>query len=305
MSCVSNTGTGLLVAWEYDYPDEAGFRIYRVDNGARTYVTSVSRSLNVYAAVLPAPKTGDFSGQCFAVVAVRNSAESNLSAPKCATSSDTLHDVIVAADKEISYCHYATAGIHSQLNSSGYAPTRLANITEDCNENYAANAIGVSPYHLGYVYDTNKGIQDSYENLFERFGAYFDLSKYAGHKVVSAVLELDVHSSLVDFANYSSGGCAQEVAAAGYDWVSSSSHSLDYANFTHALKFDGLVSGKAYSSSLKQTADVTSIVQPWLNSPAANHGLIVRNQDENLGAFEERSCYATLQNVSHLHLRYQ
>jgi len=143
----------------------------------------------------------------------------------------------------------------------------------------------------GYVYDTHKGVagDDGHLNMMYRLGFRFDLSQLTGKRFLGARLVLHGQRTMSNFDN-SGILCGTELGMLTSDWWDSPHQNLDQATFANALH-----SG---SSSPSATVDVTSIVKGWLASPSSNYGLVLRNPDENLGAFTELSCLTEYDGIS-------
>ncbi len=144
---------------------------------------------------------------------------------------------------------------------------------------------------VGFTYDTHKSfLGDGFNNVLLRTAFRFDLSSLAGKNVGAATLKLHGKSSWTNFSS-ASNLCGTQLGVGTVDWWDSPSvNLLTTGNFSQSLN--------AGASGASTDVDVTAIVQKWVASPSANYGFILRNPDENLGAFTEKSCMTLYDGIS-------
>jgi len=249
----------LLLVWEWQPgsgPAEIdGYRVYRVDGGGRVLITTQANKKALTLADLP--KTGGYTGHCYAVVAYDATHESDLSGPYCASGGSIAKTVRVTAN-----------------HVRGSVKTRNKTSVSFSND-FTSTLAQASPIQVGFDYVTSVGtFVDGYHNEIRRAAVAFDVSGYANRKLVSAKLHLTLAESDGQGNNHS---CATTVGTGTEFW------------WKNSAWLDGNFSIAPTDTGPEITADVTSLVAPWLRGEP-NYGFLLRNDDENLGAFTDKRC---------------
>ncbi len=243
----------LLLGWDYHSEGHAidGFRIYAVNGGERQLVDHTTGNEALRLSDLKAP-SGGYTGACYAVAAYVGNAESDLS-----------HEYCVNSSAEVAKTIHLSA---SQLKSTsrGSAKGGLSSTTSSTQaEAYPK---------VGYYYSATKSIfGDSRSAQFWRLGVRFDVSRLTGHRIVAAKLRIafdQAHS------------CATDVGRGENEWWFAD------ANWNDGFFGDGIGIGDAGP---ELAADVTPIVTHWI-AFNENRGLVLKGNDENSGAFTNKSC---------------
>ena len=258
VSCMQLITTGaLILIWDPPAIKPDAFRVYIVDkNGAGT---SVLTSVNGGAMTLAELPTvvGGYAGRCYAVSAVTGARESDRSNTFCATTGS-----------------YATHRIFSARYSRSTVESRVHEVLFAVADQFV-NTDRV----VGYQYTDQKSvIGDSYGNLAHRSAFGFDVTTLRNSRLLSARLRLTIDKSYGKTNNYS---CASQIASGVEFWWKSDASVWMDGTWNQAVPIG--------TTGPEVSADVTSIVAPWLNG-APNYGFVARNPDENMYAFTNGQC---------------
>lgn len=243
----------LLLDWDYNVEghDVDGFRIYRVDNGAKQLVDRTTGKETIRISDVKQP-SGGYTGACYAVAAYAGKAESDLS-----------HEYCVNSSAEVAKTVHLTA---TQLKSTSRGSEKGT-----LSSTSSSTQAEVYP-KVGYYYSAEKNfLGDSRSAQFWRLGVRFDMSRLADHRIVAAKLRI-----AFDQAN----SCATDVGRGMNEWWFADT------NWNDAFFGDGIGIGDAGP---ELAADVTPIVTHWIAFDE-NRGLVLKGNDENLGAFTNKSC---------------
>ncbi|MDQ2991749.1 MAG: DNRLRE domain-containing protein, partial [Candidatus Eremiobacteraeota bacterium] len=255
----------LLLVWSWDAPGYTidGFHVYRVDGATRRLVDTVRTKGDLTLSDVPKP-AGGFGRACYAVGAFSGAGESALGAPYCADGRSAAVTTRLWAT-EVREADKASAG-GSMVAGTGQPkrPDRTA-------------MVGFSYYE-----QQNLILRDDFANTIARMGVAFDVSGLRGRTLVSAILHLPVESSTGQGNNHS---CATDVGTGSEFWWNETGW-IDGAFGNHIVPTD---TGPVAS------ADVTAIVAPWLRGEP-NYGFVVKNDDENTGAFTNETCQTIYSN---------
>ena len=255
----------LLLAWEWQPgsgPQEIdGYRVYRVDGGGRVLVATQANKKALTLADLP--QIGGYAGHGYAVVAFDITHESDPSSPYCASGGSVAKTVRISAN-------HVRGSVKTRNKSS-------VTFGGDFNSTLAQS----SPIQVGFDYATSVGtFVDGYHNEVRRAALAFDVSGYANRKFVSAKLHLALAESAGQGNNHS---CVTSVGTGTEFW------------WQNTAWLDGNFSIAPTDTGPDIVADVTPLVAPWLRGEP-NYGFLLRNDDENLGAFTDKRCRSAYTN---------
>lgn len=243
----------LLLDWDFhgDGREIDGFRIYRVDGGAKQLVDHTTGKETIRVSDIKAP-SGGYSGTCYAVAAYAGNAESELSHDYCMNSSGEVAKTVHLSATEL------------KSTSRGSAKGGLSSTTSSTQ---------AEPYpKVGYYYSATKSLfGDSRSAQYWRLGVRFDVSRLAGHRIVAAKLRIafnEAHS------------CATDVGRGENEWWFAD------ANWNEGFFGDDIGIG---DSGPELSANVLPIVSHWI-AFNENRGLVLKGNDENSGAFTNKSC---------------
>lgn len=243
----------LLLVWDWQAnagPAEIdGYRVYRVDGGARTLAyTRTGKSLTLADIVRPA---GGYGGACYAISAFTASLESALSPAYCTNGGSTTKTLRLGAIHERSSWKKHVGGGFSKTPADGTV--------------------------VGFEYSSEKlTFGDNSTAIVHRAAFAFDVSQILNHRVVSATLHATIRSSYGAGNNHS---CATQVGTGTEFWWQNAA----WLDATFGAGIVPTDTGPIIS------ADVTTLVAPWSRGEP-NYGFVLRNDDENLGAFTNKNC---------------
>jgi hypothetical protein len=256
----------LLLVWDWQPgsgPEEIdGYRVYRLDGGGRQLVTTQSNKKALTLADLPKTAAG-YTGHCYAVVAYNATLESDLSSPFCAGGGAAARTARLAPN-------HARGSVQARNKSSvGFVGVFKDALAQS------------SPIQVGFDYSTSVStFADGYSNEIRRAGVAFDVTPYANHKLVSAKLHLTLAESAGQGNNHS---CTTAVGTGVEFW------------WQNAAWLQGSFTIAPTDTGPDVTADVTQLVAPWLRGEP-NYGFLMKNDDENLGAFTDKRCRSAYTN---------
>jgi hypothetical protein len=274
--CLATIPAGhLTLVWDWApstaYQDLDGYRIYRVDGGRRT-VVGTQNSADIKIQAFEQPASG-FAGQCFAVSAHKNGAESALSVPFCPSGGSTTQKIVLYATQQRSVAIYAgdTTGLAGLASSRSSGPRPSDSLK------------------VGYLSTANKVVLgDSFGNLAYRTGLQFNTESLMGRSIYRALLKLHVWTSQVGASNDTFWSCATAIGIAADSWWGSQS----WINGEFGEVNPGRVHGPDVA------LDVTKIVADWASGRATNFGLVLKGDSEDMGAFRSDACLSTFSNPS-------
>jgi hypothetical protein len=246
----------VLLIWDWQPssgPDEIdGYRVYRVDGGAKQLVVTQANKKSLTLADVP-PQAGGYGGTCYAVSAYAGSRESRPSATFCAGGS------AAATIARLSPIQMRSHGEKTASTGSGSSPSNEPAV------------------HVGFRYLNNAHFYgDYYVNYFLRAALLFDVSRLRGRRLVDAKLTLKIARS--DGAG-SQHSCATTLGVAtGYWWQNTQQLDADFGS--------GVPAG---DSGPDVAIDAQRIVARWMRGES-NYGFVLRNDDENSSAFTTKQC---------------
>jgi hypothetical protein len=258
-SCASMLASGdLVLVW--DAPADAsvdGYHVYSLNGTGSGAVNSTIKGRLRTLANLP-PVSSAFP-QCYVVAATRGSAESAAGSPFCASEKTSTRTLGTTYARGVKQDHSEKGG--------------LGGIVSDSNVPDGGPVVG-------YFHAKNEStFGDTRFNKVRRYAVAFDLDALRNKRLVSARLHLTIQSSYGAGNNHS---CASSVASGVEFWWKSDAQQWIEGSFDVArAPFN--VTGPIV------TADVTKLVAPIL-AGSPNYGFVIRNDDENLGAFENSQC---------------
>jgi hypothetical protein len=257
----------LLLVWDWlpgSGPDDIdGYRVYRLDGGARQLVTTQSNKKALTLADLPKTAAG-YAGHCYGVVAYHGTLESDLSPSFCANGSAAARTARLAASH--------IRGSQQTRNKAAYG---------FAGWHFVAAIAQSAPVQVGFNYSTNVStFVDGFSNEIHRSGIAFDVTPYANHNIVSAKLHLTLAESVGSGNNHS---CTTAVGTGVEFW------------WQNDAWLQGSFTVAPTETGPDVTADVTQLVAPWLRGEP-NYGFLLKNDDENLGAFTNKTCRSAYSN---------
>lgn len=280
LACAGLSNGGVLLYWAWASCKDAncvqgidGFHVYHRIGGASGLtehtnrvaapVKTVDNPAQDYT-VLDSARPGD----CFQVTAYKGSAESDASATLC------LPNDLSRGGSTISLAP-ATNEIRSAHQGLIY-------------DTGASLAVGDVPMqdeelgkiHVGYSYNTDKGVTDSAINNLYRGAFAFDLGALQGKAITSATLHLHVVSTELGMPqqpNYNTS-CARHLGLGTDQWW--------YATGWIGGDFNWDLSSHGPDIQI----DVTDAVRGWVQLGKENDGFVLKGADENIMAFTEDSC---------------
>jgi hypothetical protein len=244
----------VLLIWDWQPttgPDEIdGYYVYRVDGNGRQRVATQANKKSLTLSDVP-PPPGGYAGACYAVSAYAGSRESAPSSAFC-------------------------AGESSAARIARLAPTQTRSHSETFGvDRFATNDRGL---YVGFSYTATKHlIGDTNSNAFSRAAVFFDIANLRGRRLVDAKLKLKIASTRGAGPVHS---CATTVGVAtGYWWQATDQIDADFGS--------GVPAG---DTGPDVAIDVQRIVARWMRGEASNYGFVLRNDDENPGAFTNLEC---------------
>ncbi len=273
----------LALIWDYSGGgDVKGFHVYRVDGGQQTLVADQDNGAAVKAYVVDPPPQDGYATACYAVSAYSAVGESALSAPFCGAQARLIQSLTLSPTEAMAVGRQASISSSSPgLNGSG------------------TTTFVDSASMVGFNYTTEKRkalvtVIDFANNSIHRLGLHFDVSPVMHRRIVSASLELEVASAWqgetnlnVPFRTSTDAGdpptdhqtsCAAKLATGSARW-------WQYKDW-----IDASPQAPASAQGPDVSIDATRIVDGWANSALPNFGLVLIGEEENLGAFTEKSC---------------
>ncbi|MEA2719769.1 MAG: hypothetical protein QOJ39_1633 [Candidatus Eremiobacteraeota bacterium] len=248
---------GLLLVWDWQAGPGPGaidgYRVYRVDGGLKQLVDTVHNKQSQTLSNVPKP-SGGYVGKCYAATAFAGARESALSQPFCTA------------------------------NGAVATTTRLPLFRVRSSAKQRDNTMFKSDPNSGLIvgFDYSKEehlLGDDYHNYIYRIAVGFDVSPLFNRRLVAAKLHLPVVTTAGSYGNHA---CATDVGTGTGAWWQN--HDWLEGDFHYNIAPTDM--------SPEITADVTRIVAPWL-SGEPNYGFVVKNEDENLGAFINKRCMTT------------
>ncbi len=271
LACPGMIASGdLLLIWDWQpdsrFSDVDGYRVYRIDSGLKQLVYTRAEQKGLTLVDVPKP-AGGYNGKCYAVSAYVAKAESELSAPFCASGGS------VAKTIQLTPNH---------IRSSNKQNSQRGNVFGDF-----AEQANTSPLVAGYSYaEQQHTLGDSFDNKIYRAAVAFDISPVLHRRVVAAKMRLQIQDT--DCAgcvmpggspvgnNYS---CATNLGTGTEFWWRNNS----WIEAQIGLGIEPNDVGPTIG------ADVTPLVAAWSNGQP-NYGFVLLNRDENLGAFMNKRC---------------
>ena len=260
----------LLLIWDWQAGDGFGpvdgYRVYTGNgvnvNGGGFVGQLVATRPGTGVTLFDVPKPHDgrgYGGHCYAITAYAASRESKPSVPFCAGGGETARSASFTPVRQAS------------IKRSTYKYKELG--TED---NLARLGYAV----VGYKYMAAQHITGDSENAeISRYAMQFDVTRIAGRKVFEAHVTLDILSG--------GGGrpdCTTSVALGTSDW------------WTERWPDAAIFGSPAMTVKNNQLSiDVTAPVTNWAGG-RFNQGIILRNDDENLQAFQNKACESYYRN---------
>jgi hypothetical protein len=262
----------LLLIWDWQPgsgPVVDGYRIYVGARGVANQLVGSHANKEQTLFDVPKPRDGSgYSGKCYAVSAYAGNRESARSPVYCAGGGSVAKTIrLNAIHSRLSYQTHRNPG-------SDLLPGSVFGVDDDP----ASRGFGV-----GFSYTSAKRlVRDSFYNVILRSAWAFDVSPLINHQLFSAKLQLRIATSDGAGNNHS---CATNVGEGVEFWWQGQ-------NWIEGRFGDDLAPtdvGPVIS------ADVTKIVAPWLRGEP-NYGFVLKNADENLNAFANKSCVTTYTN---------
>ncbi len=277
--CGTIVAAGLTLVWNWNPPcancvgvqQVDGYKIYRVDNGNNSLITTLSNGSSQTVDGLPAP-SGGFNGKCYAVTAYAGQQESTRSNTYCVGAIAGLQTTSLSASKAQSFYQNrvkTTSGPGSGLQDHGTL------VGDSCQ--------GGSPLCVGFSYsDETHWYGDEYWNGYTRLGLLFNIASLHANNLLSAKLTMTVRNTITgpDQLVVTNVSCIQTIEPADPGWLSPGAQWITGAS-DRALS--------AGVSGLPVSYDVTSIVKQWV-AGSPNNGLVLIGPNEHLDAFTNASC---------------
>jgi hypothetical protein len=254
----------LLLIWDWqagtglDAID--GYRIYRVGHGAgnrREADQLVATQTNKLQTLFDLPKPrglSSYDGLCYAVTAYAGTKESARSSAFCAKSSSAATTIQLGPlHQRHSYRLQRQGGAYGPADTE---PSRL---------------------YVGFVYRDEKHVLgDASVNVIYRGAVAFDVSAVRNRRLVSAHLRLSIQSSEGAGDQHS---CTTDIGSGVEAW------------WLTDRWIEGQFAQSVAPTDLgpNVTTDVTPIVAAWMRGEP-NFGFVLKNSDENLAAFTNKSC---------------
>jgi hypothetical protein len=254
----------MLLIWDWA-PGAAGldaitgYRVYRVGRGIgyeRNPDTLIGTVNNKGQTLFDVPKPAGgvaYDGMCFTVTAFAGAKESAHSSQYCAAST-------------------------SAAKTATFTPIREASMTRSTMNGKVYPADNVTAKfgwrEVGFHYWSQKNITgDQTLTDISRYAMLFDVSKLVGRKLVEAHLTVNVLQS-----SDSRPDCTNSVGWGTEEWWNGNR----WPEGTFGTPSLTLLGGQL-------RVDATNLVSLWIVG-RPNLGIILRNDDENLGAFTNKSC---------------
>ena len=257
----------VLLVWDWSGPASGpnaaidGYRVYRVDGGLKQLVDTVPNKKDQTLSNVPKP-AGGYGGKCYATAAYAGSRESALSPAFCPNGGSAATTTRLPA---------------SQTRS-------VAQTRRNFGSNSPDNGLIV-----GFEYFADKELLgDNYANRIHRAAFAFDVSGLRNRRLVRAVLRFTIALSYGAGNNHS---CTTDIDTGTEFWWSSGG----WLASAHDSEPNAGYQIEPGETGPEISADVTNVVAPWL-SGAPNYGFVLKNRDENLGAFTNKTCLTTYTN---------
>ena len=247
---------GLLLVWDWQAgPGPDAIDGYRVYRVDAGLRQLVDTVKNNQNTLSYVPKpSGGYVGKCYAATAFAGARESALSQPFCTAS--------------------------GAVATTTRLPSFRARATAKQRDNTMFTSPPDSGMNVGFAYSKQEHLLgDDYHNSIYRIAVAFDVSPLFNRRLVAAKLHLTVVTTAGSYGNHA---CATDVGSGTGPWWTN----RDWleGDFHYAIAPSDMAP--------EVTADVTRIVAPWL-SGEPNYGIVVKNEDENLGAFIDKKCLTT------------
>jgi len=248
-----------------------GFHVYQVDGGQHTLVGNQDNGTSQTFWTLKIPP-GGYQGKCYSVAAYAGSKESDMSAPVCIGRNAVVHTVTLSSQQTRFADHSRLSWLDNpdQITSGG----------------------GI---RVGFAYRTSKHLLgDSSANTIQRSGLLFDVGALRNTTIRDARLLLSVSTSTVgaDYHQDHYTSCVAQIGVGNARWW----------NFNDWIEGAVMLKPGEYQGP-DVAYDVTSIVQNWA-SGNPNFGFVLLGEEENLGAFTEKSCQTTYDGNARLQVEY-
>ena len=254
----------VLLVWDWSGPASGpnaaidGYRVYRVDGGLKQIVDTVANKKDQTLSLVPKP-AGGYTGKCYAATAYAGARESAFSPAFCAGGGSA------ATTTRLPASHVRSVAQTRQNFDLAHSDTGLV---------------------VGFEYFADKELLgDNWSNRIHRSAFAFDVSGLQNRRLVRATLRFTIASSGgTGFGNNHS--CTTDIDAGTEFWWTSggwlvSAHDNPSPNSGYRLE--------PGETGPDISVDVTQMVAPWL-SGSPNYGFILKNRDENLGAFTNKTC---------------
>ncbi|HEY6357105.1 MAG TPA: DNRLRE domain-containing protein [Vicinamibacterales bacterium] len=255
----------IALVWDWSdnqWPNIDGFRLFRVDKGQHSRVQDVSLG-DAVTGTFDHPHAG---GACYAIAAYSGAAVSQDSNTVC-VGGGSLVKTDEFSPNHVKYAQNAHGKTGGFIGATGYIFGQ---------DHYGEGVLAVQTFgYVGFYHSSDSGLLEShYYSTYARSAAAFDLGSLVGHHVYKAILK----ATITD-APYAE--CAKWIAPGVAAWW----------NDGNMIERD---SGSAVStgntSGPNVSFDVTSIVQSWAQGGAQNFGLVLYQDDENLGDAGNSQC---------------
>jgi hypothetical protein len=257
----------VLLVWDWNGPASGpnavidGYRVYRVDGSRKDLVDTVRNKKDQTLSVVPKP-AGGYTGKCYAATAYAGSRESALSETFCAGG--------------------GSAAVTTRL------PANHVRSTAQTRRNFGSNSPD-SGLIVGFEYFADKQLLgDNYANRIHRAAFAFDVSGLQNRHLVRATLRFTIASSYGAGNNHS---CTTDIDTGTEFWWTAGGW-LASAHDSAANAGYQIEPGE---TGPEIAVEVTRVVAPWLTG-APNYGFVLKNRDENLGAFTNKTCVTTYSN---------
>jgi len=249
----------LLLIWDWQPgsgPDKIdGYRIYTGTAGLANQLVATKPNQELTLFDVPKPRDGSgYNGKCYAVSAYAGTRESGRSPLFCAGGASAAKTIRLSA---IRWRHSIRQQNKRSYDNADSDPGRLD----------VGFAYGAQTHILG----------DSSQASIYRSATLFDLSGLRNHRLFSARLRLAILKS-----DGVARSCLTEIGSGVDSW----------------WQHDRWLEGRSEPSAVPADAgarlevDVTRFVAAWMRGEP-NFGFVLRNADENLGAFTNKVCMTT------------
>ena len=253
----------VLLVWDWSGPASGpnaaidGYRVYRVDGGLKQLVDTVANKKDQTLSNVPKP-SGGYTGKCYAATAYAGSRESAFSPAFCAGGGSAATTTRLPAN-----------------HVRSVAQTRQ-------NFDLSHNDSGLI---VGFEYFADKELLgDNWSNRIHRSAFAFDVSGLQNRRLVRATLRFTIAASYGDgFGNNHS--CTTDIDTGTEFWWNSGG----WLGSAHDSAANAGYQIEPGETGPEIPVDVTAVVTPWL-SGSPNYGFVLKNRDENLGAFTNKKC---------------